>query len=727
MSDADLLEEVREFRAEAAEGWDPILAECAEDMRYVSGHPWDEEDERQREEAGRPCLTLDELNQYFNQGINDLRANPLGVRFAPTGNGANDKGAEFYQNKMREIEYRSAAQIAYITAAENMFQQGIGWVRVSTDYASPTSWDQEISIQPVMNPAQVLPGPHVWPDARDMRGLLYLEPYTVREFKRKFRGAKVVNFTLEDQKTAPDWIAAGQVDVGEWWKKEAVTRKLLLLSPRGQPNGAIRSVFKDQLIPKGKKEPVLPEGMMLRRERDVEDAKVCQYLTNGLEILETREWAGKHIPFVSFYGKILYVNGTKTILSQTRLARDAYMAYCFYRTCEMEIVGLTTKNPYWAYEGQLDQDQLDEIAKSLHEPVAVLLAKQRTADTPAGEVLPLPTRNAFTADIAAYSAGAEEMRRAIQAAMGITPLPTPAQRQNEKSGEALKRIESSSQKGNFHFVDHWKGGIQRVGQIVEDLMDKIYDTARTVWVHEADETPRQVRINDPRDQDAVSTKGDYLVTVSAGPSFESERAEASDFVDSLMRNLSMIAELKGPPVASAIFALAIKLKQLGPIGDQIADMLEPPEFKNSPDGKPPDPRLFAMQQTIQQLQRQLQEAGFVIKTKQIEGKTKFAIEQMKVEATSADKDKDREVKLVVAELGAKVDRMALLLEASAKIGVRLDADAERHHEATEAHRDRAHTSIEQAKDRAHEHIQGALTREAAAVTAAATESDAAGA
>lgn len=693
--------DIVDFRTDASADWDPILEECAEDMKAVAGDPWDEVDRKAREDAGRPCLVLDELNQYFNQGINALRANPLGMRFSPAGDGADDKGAEFYENKAREIEYRSSAQIAYITAAENMFQQGIGWVRVTTKFASSRSWDQEIWIEPVMNPTQVLPGPHVWPDGRDLKGLLYIEPRSIAEFKREFgKSASVVNFSATDRASAPQWISNKQIDVGEFWVQEPFTRKLLMLTPKGKPNGPIVSVYEDELKGKGK-DVQLPPGLIFRREREVEDVKVCQYLTNGVEILKTTPWAGKHIPFVSFYGKVLYVNGKKIILSQTRLMRDPYMAYCFWRTCEIEMAGLVTKNPYWAYENQLDSGQMTEIAKSLHEPVAVLLAKHTLPGLPPDVILPLPQRNPLEADIQSYSAGAENMRRAIQAAAGITPQPSEVQRRNDISGEAWKQRESTAQMGSYHYKDHYKGGVQRTGEIVEDLIDKIHDTARDVWVHEADETPRQVRINDPRDQDSISTKGKYLVTVSAAPATESQRSEANDFVDSIIGHLDTIGQLRGPQVASAILALSIKLKQLGPIGDQIADLIEPPEMKAGKDGTPPDPRLFGMQQTIQQLQKQLQDAGFVIKTKQVEGKTKYEIEQMKVQATSADKAADREVKLAIAELGARIDRMALFMEESQLVGAR-------HHDATQSVHERRQQVVENAKDRSHDNLQARL-------------------
>jgi hypothetical protein len=93
---------------------------------------------------------------------------------------------------------------------------------------------------------------------------------------------------------------------------------------------------------------------------------------------------------------------------------------------------------------------------------------------------------------------AEGARRAIQAAIGASPLPTQAQRHNEKSGVALKQMEDSAQKGSFHFIDHFDAALTRTGQILDELIPHYYDAARDVTVRKPDDQPAVMRINDPR-------------------------------------------------------------------------------------------------------------------------------------------------------------------------------------------------------------------------------------
>lgn len=614
MSDTTVLERIKERDAYETDQWQPIFKEAKTDQRYVSGDPWEPADKLARKAAARPCVSLDELGQYYNQVINDVRANPIGVKFSPQGNGANDDTARFYENKEREIEYRSNAQIAFTCAFENTIQQSFGWVRVYTDYEHPRSPNQDLCIGHIPNPLMVrADSSATMPDSSDMRYLLFSEMWSIPEFKRVFgKSAKIQDFGNEAMKQAPNWINADQVKLCEYWELDTFARQLAIFkTPDGQN---LQGWFTDE-IPNGP-----PQGFTFVREETRDDTRVMSYLTNGLEVLKTETWKGKYIPFASCYGKVLWIDegsgAKRLILSMTRLARDAYMAYCFYRTSELELVGMTTKNPYWAYEGQLSNGQMVEIQKSLHEPVAVLLSKAQIPELP-GQLIPLPTRNLFTADIQAFSVGAEEMRRAIQAAMGISPQPTEVQRRNDISGEAWKQRERVGQRGSFHFKDHYKDMVKRVGVINEDLITHIYDTARTTMVRDVKGDSIDVRLNDPNDPKSIPTDGDHMVTVSEGPSYDSERDAASDFADTLLTST------KDPRVFALIAPLIVKLKNLGPIGDELVELLEilqPPEARALKEVQKQDPAQTAhmlMQAKAEndQLKQQLQKAAQAIQSK----------------------------------------------------------------------------------------------------------------
>lgn len=554
---AALTEEIRERRTAADADWGPIVDEARKDRLCAAGKVWEALDPKglnQREDARRPHLGLDELNQYLNQTVNGVRANPRGIKFAPTGNGASDEGAELYANHTREIEYRShATRVGYPNAFDHAVTSSYGWTRIRTKRQHIRTFDQDLWIEPVHNPDQVLPGPFVWPDARDLTYLFFIEPWPLNDIKRKF-GVDIKGLAREFKSQATQWIHDETADLAEYWKIETFERKLVAFRPRGARAGEEQTALVDEL-PGGK----LPDGADNLREETVEDSKVCAYLTDGLHILKEIKWVGKYIPFVSCLGKVLYVEdkggARREILSMTRLARDPFMLYCYIRTCQAELVGTTPKFPYFVYKGQLDKTQMERLIKSVYEPVAVIEVTPTVDGVAPNTILPPPTRNPYTAEaVMGLDVVAEAARRAIQSAMGISPLPTAAQRRGEKSGVALEKIDTAQQRGAFHYVDHYDLMIERNGILLEDLYSVVLDTARDLPVRLPNDNATTARINDPRDPKSISTNGTYRVTISTGPSNDSQREAADDFVDQMVSNLPTIEQVAGPPAARKVLA-----------------------------------------------------------------------------------------------------------------------------------------------------------------------------
>ncbi len=142
-----LLEEIRQRFDRAATAWKLIRDEAAVDRRFLAGDGWDPAERRRREAAFRPIVSFDELTQYVNQTVNQARENKRAINVTARGNGANDKTAELREDTIRDIEYRSNAQAAYIRAFEGQVGSSYGFARVSRCYCDSGSFDQEIRIK----------------------------------------------------------------------------------------------------------------------------------------------------------------------------------------------------------------------------------------------------------------------------------------------------------------------------------------------------------------------------------------------------------------------------------------------------------------------------------------------------------------------------------------------------------------------------------------------------
>ena len=719
------LQDIRERKTAAVNGWRPIRKEAAEDMKFVAGDPWSEDDKRQRDK--RPTIAPQEMGQYFNQVINQLWSNPRGMKFSPKGTGATVDGAEFYEGKARETEYRSSAKTHYTTAASNAIQRSYGFVRVYTEFEL-RSPNQEIWIGGFPDPDVVEPDPEaLMPDSSDMKFCFVNEWLTFSEHKKAHPKAKTPE-TGAWMANLPEWITGNKILRSEYWYETTRPRTLVLVTPPAPQMPAAApgmlgiagpasaqapppqpySAFEDELD-----DQVVHSGAQIRAIRKVDYPSIKMCLTNGLEIFSEHEWPGRYIPIVSCYGKILFVpRGGQTervILSMTRFGRDPWKAMCYAASQQLEVISQIPKAPLIGAKGQFDGHER-EFQQAMHEPKAYLEYNATTEDT-GPQPLPPPSRIDYPAGehLQALELVKEGYRRAIQSAMCANFLPTDAAQNPQQSGLALGKIDKAYASGTFHFVNNYEDMIRRVGIIFEDLADKIYDYAGETGTLKADGSAQAVSINT---DDGVSTKGDYQVTVSTGPSSDSEREAALEFGAALLPQLPQIAQFSGPQAAASLLAQVIRLQAGGPLMDEMADIIAPPVPQGA-DGKPVSPEVQALMQQLQQAHQQLQQAQQMLQGKQIEqqgrlqvaqlqAQSKMQVTQYQTDAQSQSEAADRAVKLDVAAIEAKIETMAMVLEELQRIGGMKTDAATRLHDAGQAALTRQHQAMESQKDRAHD-------------------------
>jgi hypothetical protein len=479
-----ILARVRKNYRYGLDQWQDSRDERRLDMKFVSGDPWPEKERIERKAANRPCLALDEVTQYCNQTINDVRQNKRGIKFTAVGDGANDKTAELRTDAVRAYEFKSKANLARIMAFECALQGSYGFYRIGFRFSKSGKFDQELLCLPIPNPDSVVIDPDCkMPDRSDMDWGFVVEPMRKTDFRAKYPKAKKQSFNVDDQQLYPDWAQHQTILIAEYWEREKEVKTLYLL------DGG-KTVYEEDYDEKTHGE--------IQDEREDEVVTVCQYITNGFEILEENEFPGEYIPIIMISGKEMYVEQKgsvkRVLMSLIRLARDPAMLYNYYRTCQMEIVGMVPKVPWIGAKGQFDG--MEDIWASLNQVPRAYVEYNILPDQAGGQAVPPPTRASYEPAIQALEMGAEAARRAIQAACGINPLPTAAQRQNEKSGKALERIQKQESVGSFHFIDNFDSAITHEGRIINAIFSKIFAGQRDLAIRKADGAHAVVRIND---------------------------------------------------------------------------------------------------------------------------------------------------------------------------------------------------------------------------------------
>lgn len=668
-SDEALLQEIRDRYRYYDDRWREIRDERNIDMRYISGDPWEPEDRLARKDAGRPCISHDELGQYINACVNSARMNKKGIKVEPRGENSNEKTAEFRQNHIRAIEYDNRAPSVYLTAFQSMVEGSYAFFRIGRKYVSndidsndSSIFNQKITIKSIPNPNSVLFDPDCKePDWSDGQACFVVEPMPKQEFKRRFPNAQITDFAPEMYRVAKDWLHDDMVLVAEYWRIEKVSRMKYWLGS-------------------GEVVDELPKGVKAAKSRKVVRNKVIQYETNGVEILSRTEQPGEHLGIVPMIGLQRYIDeggmAVRKIFSLVRLARDPQMSLAYLNSLEMEEAGLTPKTPLMGYVGQFETDR-DAIENSTKIPTAFLQFDPIVDGAP-GTVLPLPQRVPFTPNFQQYELVKDSCRRAVQAAMGITPLPTAAQRDNQKSGVALDKISQQQEIGSFHFIDSYDMAISLAGRIIESWIPVTYDTERTEALRKPDDSYQMARLNteepypDPKTGQMVHYKVEedmeHATTVSSGPSYMSQQEAAADFLDLLVQRLPNLPV--APPQAAKLLALAIQMRQLGPKGDEMAEIISPTDQGQAAQA----------QQQIAMAQQQLQQQGMLLE--------EFKAELQKLQLEKQGRVVDNEYRMAIAKMQEE-NKLAI-----AEVNTKSQALSER----LEFVNDLAHKFLDQAHD-----------------------------
>jgi hypothetical protein len=623
----------------ASSAWSDNYKAGDEDMRYVNGDPWDPEERKAREEASRPCLCFDELGQYINQRINDIRQNKRGVKIDPKGNGANDKTAALREDIIRTIESKGGTY-AYIIGYENALQRGMGFWAVGKRYQAWDAPDQELYIRCIPNTRSAVIDPDVKEAAgADMRFAFLLDSMSKKAFIKAFgKNAKQTSFAPEMISQAPSWFREDNVQVAECWKLSTSPVTVYLVGDQQRS----QKIYSDKM-PAGAEIAngglsIAGQVLPIIWEHKTERKKVIQQIMSGVETLdEDTPWEGRWIPIIPVFGRQYWMEeagGSKRIVeSLIRKSRDGQTLHNYVKTAQHEAIGRILKSSYMAYDSVVAKYQKEwAVGNKVPLPFFPLDA---TATGPNGELLPppIPMMHSEMNNISAYEMADEGIKRSIQASLGMYSSNQVKADASGKSGKAQLVQQEQSDQGNYHFTSSLDQSIEHTGRILDEMIPHVYDTERELLLRTPDEKAKSVTINagayknDKGELVEYRTDiGDHEATVSVGPGYQSQREAADKLGDLLLES----------PFAPRVADLVIKNRNLGPLGDQMAERLTPPEFsdKGAEDPNAMKQKLAQAAQMIQVMTQQLESMTEATNSKKMELESKE-----KIAAMQADVDK----------------------------------------------------------------------------------------
>lgn len=129
-------------------------------IRFVNlSEQWPDDVRRARERDGRPCLTVNKVKKLVRQVCNEARQNKPSIKIKPVDYRSDNATADILSGIIRNIEYISNADAAYDTAIEHAATGGVGYLRVTIDYAYDDVFDLDVKIQRVADQFSVYGDP----------------------------------------------------------------------------------------------------------------------------------------------------------------------------------------------------------------------------------------------------------------------------------------------------------------------------------------------------------------------------------------------------------------------------------------------------------------------------------------------------------------------------------------------------------------------------------------
>lgn len=613
----------------AKNAWSTIFSDYVSDLKFASGDQWDEKVKKERESNNLTALSYNQLPSKINFIVNNARSATPNIKINPVSGEANKNTAKILDGIVKYIQYKYNAKDAYINALDNAVTGGVGAWRINVIssnenlYANTTAtkeMEEADEIEPVDIAEPIAPDDND-DDEFDIEIERILDVTSVlfdpNAKKMNFKDAEyvfVTNWIPKDEfeENYPDAECEGVGDTGKgMFNKDAVA--------------------------------VLEYWCKNKKTGYVE-----QYLVTGSEILShNKHYRGKNLPIVMLTGHELHIEGERKYKGIVRDVKDIQILLNLSKSRTADYIAQASNQQTMVTPEQIAGYE-DIWLNGNVNGLAVLPYNQTELGKPQREQPPAPPAGFMQVSSEADA----DMRSAIGIRDPMADIPA------GNSGKAIQLQISQGNLGTFEFHDHLKSAIKFTGEIIVDLIPWVFKYPHIREIMGLDGQVNTVELNKPYIENGQAvlhdlTKGKYAVTISDGPSYESQRDEASD---------KLLEIIKAHPEFMQTAGDIVFRNMTFNGADEIADRIKatiPPNIlaaSNATNGDSESQaqmlisQLNQMGQQMQQMQQALEQSQQVIQQLNQEKQCKIVEIQTKAQADAQLRVLDHEHEMEMAKM-----------------------------------------------------------------------------
>lgn len=543
-----------------------------ESVLFKVGDQWPDTVKQERINDRRPMLTVNKISQFVNHVVNTQRQTRPGIKVRPA-QGGDGQTSEILEGLIRHIENCSHAEQVYDDGFEQSVDGGFGYWRVVTEYADENSFDQVIRIKRIRNRFSVVYDPHAQDFVkRDAKYCFIVDEMSRKEFEAEYPKAVENGWPAEDNLMKQGWITKDTIRVAEYFEIKHRSRRIALFD-----DGTVEEIpdsVKGKKISEKEFIEAYERNSDLKhvRSRTTKEPRVMWRKMTGFEVLEERELAGKFIPVVPCYGSVTNIDGKDICRGLIYPMLDSQRMYNYWVTHATELMALAPKAPFILTAKQVgDHATMWKQANHKNLPYLMFTPDPNNPGRPQREKYPTEPTGAIQMAMLASSE--------LNETSALHP-PVLGKRSNETSGVAIAQRQQQGDIATFHYTDNLARSIQFTGEIIVDLIPRIYDSARVVQILGEDGEAKSVQINQMFDDDEGErqefnlTRGKYEVYVEAGPSYATKRQETASFMLEAFKINPMLMQ-----VAGDLLFRNVDMHGADELAQRMAKMV-PPELKD---------------------------------------------------------------------------------------------------------------------------------------------------
>ena len=574
--------------------------------QFVFGNQWLDDEARVFETYKKIPLTFNKLAPMANHLLGEQRQNTPTLVCEPD-ESVPEQTAEVRTALVKDITINSDSNVVFQTAFQSAIVGGFGAFYVDTEYENNESFNQVIRIKKVEIPTRCY-----W----DVSSISPCKTdgmycgFRTRMSRKKFAslyGKKV------EQNIPPSNIEEGSVfnddesvTITTHWKRIYERDTLYRLS-----NGRVVNKEQFKLLERimvGDDEMLLDGEQLVtvEDERDAPRYKVKKMMYAGDYELESEDFPSEQLPLVfvdqsSFFNK----QGSQVCRPFFKDTKDAQRYINYLGTQSAYLVKISRYDQFLIEAGNARSNDTAQIWRDPSNTQGGLKFDAVPSGFIPQQLRPPELSVSLTQQY-------ERAERDIQTCTGMYNT-----MMGEQGNETSKlAIDARTKRGNYNThlpFDSLNRAIACCGQIVNEMIPKVYDTERTLMLNMKEKGMTAVPINKPIDEYGGQiqndmTEGRYTIRLQPGPSWEGQKQEALNSMQLILQAnpelFNMIADLyvENLPLSNNL-ELRNRLKTIVP-----PEIIEAGKTGEPipPKQQAPDPMIQIKMQELQLKQQQLQ-------------------------------------------------------------------------------------------------------------------------